>query len=803
MSELDEDTIGLGIEEPKQSGSMELDEQIESGSDDPIDMSLDEESSGAKPTITAETHIDGGSSVSEVNTAGTINQYNFDEFSNTSENGYQVKKALRHKYFQLISLPVLENETKALVIEKNLLNRCLKILGTHRILLICGEPRVGKSSLALSLAKALINQCDVSGLEVRKKKILEEHFRSHLSDICSDKKLLKNQILIFSDPFVSVNNDLAKGNALDDKAVLGSLISQLKEANAYLIFTADQESVNTRWQQMKFIEQMELPSKAHLVEFLNQQLIQHKNFTLDASVQSQLLEHIDTLPKIASFSERFFPRLAEGSLALDEALARYLHKDNRFLQDVHERSEASWRLCLAVLLLINYSSRNVSSLLAHSLAETLRVYFDSLNTPKPESYSTPYLLSDKDLLSVARLEYHLGSNSAEPLLRFTESSFPAQLWQSLMLNGHSLLAVLRPLLEDLLKNRDSEHAGMAAAALGRIGGLSPSDVVYPLIIRESRRKPEQAYKLLAALFTGISECDDTDYLVSSLRFLKIQCQTKEYVITYMLVLRELGLQRPELALKLILEISQHVLGKKLNDFERLWSAIDQQVNITQKIVNKSNFQTGSSKEKRHAKEGLFKQVVNSELFTAFEKETFFAGSFALAGLSFGLGTVQLANKILITLRQNFETAKPLIALYWLCYVFEKMSENPLVVDIAGNGRSVKTDRTVWEMIENPEQLAGFAHFLLMLDESLKEYPPVIADDLRTMLVGYVKAWITHGVKTESGERAVTSLLMQLSKRPNSQLWKAILDMLTFDQDFLVKGTPLSNLAIDIITNRGS
>ena len=776
------------------------------------DLSEDRRKSQSNETsIEIKSELKSGSQADEIYTAQNLELTKI-ETMYVHQSGSSAKQRLAKEHFHIVSAAELRCETDSLLLDDTFVCQCLAMLDQHRLLLITGMPELGKSSLALRLARDLADRgiddsSDISGREpheVRVKHQLEQRLQFSLLDICNDRRLVENRILLFIDPFALGNTSLINEPSLDDDGYLRSLGVRLKEARAYIILTADQETLSPAWRDTIIEQDTPPPSDEHLETLLTDQLSKH-DLSLDEADLSLLRERLNTLPKISGFAKLFFPSLKDDSLKLQDALIRHSHVDAWFLREVPERNQAAWRLCLAVML--GYAARGVDavlSLAAHELAERLRCHFDIQCSPRDSSQSGPYLLHDRDLLAFAHLEYQVGTNDTGPVLRFVEPFMAKQLWDALLGSGHSLLVTLRPFLDDLAKDSNSTSSFIATACLGRIGELAPHDITRPFIERELKNPPWHAYKPLAGLFLGIRASHNKHYCDSCLDFLHQRCRNSDRIFTFMLVLREIGLHEPAVAVKSLLETVQDILGDKLEAIRSCWSDVNEGVNRGTKVAHQIGHEKSTIGEKRWLKERLLRFLVESQVFNKFQKETFRAASFTLVGLSFGQDPVRLASHCLSNLRKRNDDLLPLVALFWLDGdgVFAKMAKYPLRLDVDGNGRFQKIDRTVAGLLENKDQLEGFANFLALLDDSLKAYPPSIVNQLRNQMLAFLKSWASGATKTERGETVMLRLLQLLGQACNHTLWDDVLDMLQKDPVFRAKGTPLWNLATEILTSSG-
>lgn len=220
------------------------------------------------------------------------------------------------------------------------------------------------------------------------------------------------------------------------------------------------------------------------------------------------------------------------------------------------------------------------------------------------------------------------------------------------------------------------------------------------------------------------------------------------------------------------------------------------------MARQIGIETGSAKNKRMLKEQLLRMLIESQLFNEFQLEVFHAASFTIVGLCFGQDPVRIARHFPPLLRKRQDELISLMALFWLDGdgVFAKMTIYPIPCDADGNGRILKTDRTVCGLLDNHNLLTEFASFLALIGDSLKSYPMAIADALENQMLMLLKRWAMDATKTEKGETVIRNLFLRLKRHATSQLWNMAANMLRNDGEFRVKGSPLWNLAADILTS---
>jgi hypothetical protein len=350
--------------------------------------------------------------------------------------------------------------------DKRLIEGALAYLAKHRILLLTGDPGCGTLTTAIYLGTRLAERTLVAGPLGPRVEI----------DLCQID--LARQTLIFADGFR--NHDLLDFFSRNDTVEWEQLTKELRENEAYLIFTSESDAVVgfhtirrdvprlTPAQvgdgldlRMQWLERQGLLSTEHI-----RQLIENRE---------RLIDNLKTLSRVAHFLDQF----TDGDADLDAALQRFHDIPFWFSKHLAAADRDAW--CFALTLALAHVVRNGSGVGWYEFERIRRAVAEQIQAGAKTSPS----LSDESLLRRARAEVSREPSRLGDAVRFIDRSYAPVIWQTLATNHRRVLTALIPTLRTMAEDERGPGSyavrSLAAQMLGRIGELDPFSISIPLI----------------------------------------------------------------------------------------------------------------------------------------------------------------------------------------------------------------------------------------------------------------------------------------------------------------------------------
>lgn len=349
--------------------------------------------------------------------------------------------------------------------DKHLIEGVLAHLQKHHILLLTGDPGCGTLTTAIYLGTRLAERTLVAGP-------LGPRVEIDLREIG-----LARQTMIFADGFR--NHDLLGFFSRNDTGEWEQLTKELRENEAYLIFTAEPDAV-TRFHAVRYDVPRLTPAQVGDGLDLRMQWLERQGLLTPEHIgqltenRVRLLDNLKTLPRVARFLDQF----ADGDADLDAALQRF--HDIPFWFSKHLAADLdAW--CFALTLALAHVVRNGSGVGWYEFERIRRAVAEQIQSGAKTSPS----LSDESLLRRARAEVSREPSRLGDAVRFIDRSYAPAIWQTLATNHRRVLTALIPALRTIAEDERGPGSyavrSLAAQMLGRIGELDPFSISIPLI----------------------------------------------------------------------------------------------------------------------------------------------------------------------------------------------------------------------------------------------------------------------------------------------------------------------------------
>jgi hypothetical protein len=431
------------------------------------------------------------------------------------------------------------NEEKELMrlvmIDSSFAEKMIEHLEREHVLLVTGDRRTGKSTIAKYLATRIAETHDLKQ-NTYVVEPLERSVRIIPRKLAEDRERFGGRVTIFAEALGKQNRDLMNFFTAD-RSTRQQLTNALKASHAYLIFTAAAVNLDPIRSQLSI--------DAHLVPALPRELvstgIDRKLVWLQTSAaaratrisilhenRDRMQQELKTLPNIANFIDDF----VKIDLDLDVALARWSAPSDCFLDDLASDVDA-W--CFTLTLALTEATPNgepVSwcdfEILRREITEIIKT--DSEIFPRrrfrPDQESdegpertTGAALADDALLTRCRVKVAKDRGGLRDIISFGDSECGAAIWESVLLHNRRVLMKIVPVLRAIAENRKKTAnlslRVLAAQMIGRIGAIDPKAIALPLIEREWTGSDDDilralvGYLLQGVLATGNKRYRDT------------------------------------------------------------------------------------------------------------------------------------------------------------------------------------------------------------------------------------------------------------------------------------------------------
>jgi hypothetical protein len=416
----------------------------------------------------------------------------------------------------------------------------LRHLAEQRVLLLSAEPGARKVTAATALAIRLRerNLCTGSVLLIDP---VDRHVRVDVPRLPVKDAQLKDRVVIFRYALSRGNPDLTDMFGKTDHQGWRQLTDRLRQANAYLVFTA----TSTETEQF---------GEAHAFPGVHRKLAPHprevraQRFdsyleTLrkrgEASVEAldalkgfrdRLVERISFAPQLVDFSD-FFVGLQQPSMEFEATFALFQDTSKRLLHELDDDFDA-WSFGFALALAqCTPDAGGVPWVDFDRLRRHLRRWLQRdlqiASGPRAEdqdaeSSEVRLELSDDTLLTRSRAVVKKDPVTLADMIRFCDGRPPQRLWHSLLNRHRRVLTAIIPRLRELAERPDQDGPSMsvlAAQIIGRIGEMDWERLVVPMIDRWAELGGRH-HGLIGAMFEGVLGSDEPRFHARCLQYLK-------------------------------------------------------------------------------------------------------------------------------------------------------------------------------------------------------------------------------------------------------------------------------------------
>ncbi len=703
------------------------------------------------------------------------------------------------------------------------------ILKHSRLLVLSGEPELGKATLALDIirraAKDRATLCEVLQCHA-----LDATMNVPLEAWAADPAY-RDRAVLLKDAFAHGNASLRGLGRRLSREQLAQLTEALGRANMFVVVTSDTAALPPEWRSVADELCCELSPPPHdvLRRHLNDEIAGFAArprvgpapaLQLDDEQRAQLPAALRTIPRLIRFSRHYFEALACGRSTIAAALRDFDSLTHWFMIELRDGAPAAWCLAFALCLLeADPAVRTVPWAAVMALAGLLARHLRH-SIPSWKGRQPPFVEPDETLLAAARMEIVADTSANGDHVRFLDDRYGVDLWRVLAQSGRALLWTIYPLLATHVDRRGLFWLD-TMTALGRIGAIDGMARLDQPLRRLAGTTSRLDHLALGRLLVGVlAGADDrpsqppgsSACFESCVRSLRTGAEHGS-AWPFMLAMREIGLGNLTRAVREMVDVTQKRIGPRLSGLDALHrmlvSALGKQRDALGGLSKNVEVARQLDRSMNESLRELFGLVFDSEIVDLLD-----AARFATIGLCFGRNPVEVCIAFLPHLETDTTSAVTapdpaigcIVAMLFFAggpdAVFSVIDRDEFAqqASIVG-GTALKQSRVILGLADDPSGRAGpFARFLACTFESLSALPPAIGGPMRDHLLLRVKRWCRDGVRATPTTPAVKELLCRLRGDARSSLSTAVTTLLRSDEEFRKAGGPLRALAVDVLTD---
>jgi hypothetical protein len=457
-------------------------------------------------------------------------------------------------------------------------------LETCRVVILRGEPEIGKTSLALKLASRL-----KGGRPALLCRSIERNMRVDLEGLAGGDHDFRGRVLILENAFATRNPELVRLVSRFGSLQASYVRRLAKSESFWILTTSDLPETDQSLAALGVLQDVPRPRVDLLVEGFQKALLDAKSQSDDiAEAVSGLLaapeklrllvEKLATFPRLARFVRESLPRMARGDVTLEQALARMDDPRQWLWRDLPEDLEAwsavlTLTLCSAAPLV-----RSVPWLQFEKLRHALhRSLHRELGRPRMER-EPQELCRGEWTLERARAELVSAPFPEPDGVRFLDARCSEHLWRALLEQGQLVITVL-PLLRKWAAEGEVFECQTAARALGRCGEHDPIYLTFPLVQEWAH---DGKSFLLGHFYQGILSSEDAGYRQGCLGWLRklLESPDPDLAATATVALREVAALDLDFALTALRRLARSKLKLRWQELlvmEKRLRAIEERV----------------------------------------------------------------------------------------------------------------------------------------------------------------------------------------------------------------------------------
>lgn len=696
--------------------------------------------------------------------------------------------------------------------------KAVVILRNRRLLVLRGEPELGKATLALDVIRRAVEAPLIAVLQFQD---LETTANVALEDWAGDANY-QGRALLFKDAFAGGNASLhGLGRRLSREQV-DQLTRTLRDANMFVVFTSDAAALPPEWRGVadELCCEVSAPSESGLRRHLEAEIESFATrprfgpmvtLQLDSESRARLLRATRTIPRLIRFSRHYFEAIACGRSTVAAALRDFDSLGHWFMLELRDRDPAAWCLAFATCLLAADSAvRRVpwsaAIALAGLLARHLRHTISGWRGREPR-----FVEPDEALLGAARMEIAADPSSSDgDQVRFQDDRYPADLWRVLTQSGRALLWTVYPLLAAQVERRRPPLWLPLMAALGRIAAIDGWSRIEQPLQGLAAATASLDHLALGRFLVGVKASGADASVDRCVDALRTKAQSTS-AWPFMLAMREIGLGDLPRAVREMVDVTQRRIRPRLSGFDALQralvDALDKRRDASSVAHESAEVTRLLDQEKHDSLNALFALVFDAEIVDFLD-----AARFATIGLCCGRSPVEVCIAFLphlevdpaLAVTAPDATLGCIVAMLFFARgedaVFSVIDRDELKLKTMTSGRAeLRYSRVILGLVADPVgRAAPFARFLGCTFDSLSALPLSIGQPMKDHLLACIKRWCREAVRGVQTTAASKELLCCLRSNAGPSLAAAVTVLLRTDDDFRKPGSPLQRLAVDVL-----
>lgn len=454
-------------------------------------------------------------------------------------------------------------------------------LSTHRMLLLTGEAESGKYLTTKYLSFRMIQQTNID-YEVAIVDPLEQKINIDPLELFTNqkflKKILKKKILIFKDVLSKKNQGLIDFFLSCSSEQTNFLSGKLKEVDAFVLFTADNETFRQFPLPDLNIKKdictldLDLLKKGFDIKlklFCNLSL--SRDYTqaslLFEGRKQEIVKELGRMSKVALFIEHYLDKILKQEKSIDEAIEEAKNVENRlrhwFLNELgmNKKYFETWTFALC-LALFNYSSYADFNEIHCEITAILLEKLDPFQTLKNFTFT----LSERELLEKCHAQIKKDMMTYADRIEFCNYEYQKVLLEILLDNNRKVLLHIVSFLREYVEEHfRPEQRRFAAISLARIGQLDPEVITLPIIDKWANMESNFHRANVGYLYEGIIASNDDIYLTYCMRKLKHLAFSDDVYEqwTAIAAFKQIGLYDLEFTMKELRKIQEEIIERMI------------------------------------------------------------------------------------------------------------------------------------------------------------------------------------------------------------------------------------------------
>ncbi|MGO9145115.1 MAG: hypothetical protein ACLQDF_02000 [Desulfomonilia bacterium] len=696
---------------------------------------------------------------------------------------------------------VIESEINGFcVYDETKMKECMDLLGYHRMILISGEPEIGKRTFARLLALRLREPSEKELWKILISTPLAYQTRVDLLNGIATHSDWKSCILIIDDIFYENNLSLSDFFVSLTQDIALGLAGRLRTNETYIILTADLDSLPHEIRSSKLFGcHVPLPQlKKELLDkgfdrrleafCCSQPNLAGSIRKLISDLRDHIIERAKSMPRIRRFFDKYISDVIDGKLTVDQAFDLIDDLSMWFLRDL-PRSLESWIFAFTLALAEGHDSFNgVPFVDFCQFYQVLRKFIyewtaDAYDSPRDKSASRlPRPLDELELLEASQTEIVQDSKSPRPMVKFKDKRYGPLLRSVIVNNNRTLSIALVPLLSRIAETDEVMQRIVAARAIGVLGEIDSFHFVRSLVGKWSKMESFQQRALVGHMFQGAWNSSNVNYHRCIEKELEELAGNKDNLWTAIAAYKQIGMVDPEAAFQGLKKIAERNLAQYLEDVPQ----------VVRRFENyERHYRASSSDRESILVVSAYCKLLMDFYQEMFSKENEIATSFqyAMVSLCITVGP----EKVFAELKHWVHERLGLGALISLVFLQERgiaaeLSKRLIEIPVSSNGRTKRIfcNSVVVAMSggDKGKVIKDVAEFLESVFEGYYNYFPATKGRFLTQtLFGYLKEWAISAQNGRLYTEAIVDLFSVLLNSINNSLGESIYDWLKNDVDF--------------------